>query len=182
MTPMLSEGRQPAIAGRVHRQGKIGVKPDDLLPAVTLHSTAGREVDVAAEATHRHVVIVFYPGDREGLRYPELAGCTAEACAFRDHLDTLRGLGAVLSGVSLQSTERQRQFVEREHLSFELLSDDQKKLVSALGIPIWISNAGEEFVTRTTVVVSKGGHVAAVFEDVDMVGHVEGVIEVVRQL
>ncbi len=154
---MLSEGRRPAIAGRVHRQGKIRVKPGDLLPSVTLHSTAGREVDVAAEATNRHVVIFFYPGDREGLRYLELAGCTAEACSFRDHLVTLHKLGAVLFGVSLQSTERQRQFVEREHLSFELLSDGQKKLVSVLSIPMWVSEGGEECVARTTVVVAKGG-------------------------
>jgi peroxiredoxin Q/BCP len=166
----------------VSRQGKVQTKPGDLLRSVTLHSTSGREVDVAAEATHRHVVMFFYPGDREGLRYPELAGCTVEACAFRDHLDTLCGLGAVLFGVSLQSTERQRQFVEREHLSFELLSDDQKKLVSALGIPMWICEAGEECVARTTVVVARGGRVAAVFEDVDVAGHAEAVIEVVRQL
>jgi len=166
----------------MRRQGRIKIRPGDLLPSVTLHSTAGREVDGAAEATYRHVVIFFYPGDREGLRYPELAGCTAEACASRDHFDTLRGLGAVVFGVSLQSTERQRQFVEREHLSFELLSDDLKKLVSALGIPMWISEAGEECVARTTVVVAKGGRVAAVFEDVDVAGHVEAVIELLRQL
>jgi peroxiredoxin Q/BCP len=164
------------------RQGKVQTKPGDLLPSVTLRSTAGREVDVAAEATHRHVVMFFYPGDREGLRYPELAGCTAEACSFRDHLTTLHKLGAVVYGVSLQSTERQRQFVEREHLSFELLSDDQKRLVSALGIPMWVSEGGEEFVARTTVVVAKGGSVTAVFEDVDVAGHAEAVIEVVRQL
>ncbi len=166
----------------MRRQGRIKIRPGDLLPSVTLHSTAGREVDVATEATHRHVVIFFYPGDREGLRYPELAGCTAEACSFRDNLTTLHKLGAVVYGVSLQSTERQRQFVEREHLSFELLSDDQRKLVSALGIPMWVSEGGEEFVARTTVVVKKGGYVAAVFEDVDTAEHVEAVIEVVRQL
>jgi len=166
----------------MRRRGKIGVKPGDLLPSVTLHSTAGRDVDVVAEATNRHAVLFFYPGDREGLRYPELAGCTAEACSFRDHLATLHKLGAVVYGVSLQSTERQRQFVEREHLTFELLSDEQKKLIHALAIPMWISEAGEEFASRTTVVAAKGGSVAAVFEDVDVAGHVESVIGVVRQL
>ena len=166
----------------MRRQGRISIRPGDLLPSVTLHSTAGRDVDVLAEATSRHVVLFFYPGDREGLRYPELAGCTAEACSFRDHLTTLHKLGAVVYGVSLQSTERQRQFVEREHLSFELLSDEHKKLVSALGVPMWVSEAGEEFVARSTVVVAKGGCVTAVFEDVDAAGHVEAVIEVVRRL
>ena len=180
----LAEGEvmKGAIWGQMHRQGRISIRPGDLLPSVTLRSTAGRDVDVVAEATHRHVVMFFYPGDREGLRYPELAGCTAEACAFRDHLGALHKLGAVVFGVSLQSTERQRRFVERERLTFELLSDEQKKLVHALGVPLWISEAGEEFTSRTTVVAAKGGSVAAVFEDVDVAAHAESVIEVVRQL
>ena len=170
------------VVGRVHRQGRIRIQPGDRLPSVTLHSTGNRDIDLAAEAAVSHVIIFFYPGDREGLRYPELAGCTAEACSFRDHRSTLHRLGAVEFGVSLQSTERQRRFVEREHLNIELLSDEQKMLVNALGVPLWVSQAGEEFVVRTTVVVAKGGRMTAVFEDVAVDGHVEAVIEALRWL
>ncbi len=169
-------------AGRVYRRGRVRIQPGDLLPPVTLHSTGDRDVDLAAEAAVRHVIIFFYPGDREGMRYPELAGCTDEARSFRDHLPTVHGLGTVVFGVSLQSPERQRRFVERELLNIELLSDEQKMLVNALGIPLWVSQAGEEFVARTTVVVAQGRRVAAVFEDVEVDGHVKAVIEVVRRL
>ncbi len=176
------EGTTGEVVGRVHRQGRIRIRPGDRFPSVTLHSTGNRDIDLAAEAAVYHVIIFFYPGDREELRYPELAGCTAEACSFRDHRSTLHRLGAVVFGVSLQSTERQRRFVEREHLSIELLSDEQKMLANALGIPLWVSQAGEEFIARATVVVAKGGRVAAVFEDAIVDGHVEAVIEVVRRL
>jgi peroxiredoxin len=107
-------------------------------------------------AQEHHLVLFFYPGDREGLRYPELAGCTAEACAFRDHLFQFRQSGAVVYGVSLQPVERQRGFVAREHLTFPLLSDQSERLVRALGVPVWESESGERFAVRTTVVVARG--------------------------
>lgn len=149
---------------------------------VTLRSTAGRDVDLAIAAGNSHVVLFFYSGDREGFRYPELAGCTPEACSFRDHLSRLHALGAVVFGVSLQPPERQQQFVEREHLTFELLSDEQQQLVEAFDIPLWISETGEAFSSRTTVIVEKGGRIAHVAENVDVKRHIEVVIEVIQRL
>src|SRR5947209_3248341 len=145
--------------GQVHKEGQIGVKPGDQIPAITLPSTTGRNVNLATEAANKDIVLYFYPGDGEGERYSELSGCTFEGRSFRDHLDEFRRLETEVFGVSLQTTERQKQFDEREHLNFELLSDSSKKLVRALGIPLWISNAGEEFVSRNTIVIDKGGRV-----------------------
>ena len=166
----------------LRRRGVTRVKPGEPVPSVQLPSTGGRLVDLATEAVNSHIIVFFYPGDREGLRYPELIGCTPQACSFRDRLDQLRELGAVVFGVSLQDTERQRQFVEREHLTFELLSDKDRRLVNALGVSLWISSAGEEFTVRTTVVVEKGGRVARVFEDVIVEAHLDAVIQTLRVL
>lgn len=131
------------------------------------------------EADENWVVLFFYPGDREGLRYPELKGCTPEACAFRDALHNFQEAGARVFGVSLQSTDRQREFVDREGLTFELLSDARRELVEAWGVPLWVSEAGEEFVVRTTMVVAPGGRVVHVFEDVEVEGHVDAVLEAI---
>jgi peroxiredoxin Q/BCP len=174
--------REVRNKGKVSCRGQISVKPGELLLPVTLYSTAGREVNLAAEADNNHVVLFFYPGDREGLRYPELAGCTSEACSFRNHLATLRALGAIVFGVSLQPTERQQQFVEREHLTFELLSDEKQQLVQALGIPLWISFTGDAFTSRTTIVVEKGGRLTHVFKHLNPDRHVKAAIEVLRRL
>lgn len=171
-----------STSGQVQLKGQIGVKPGDQIPAITLPSTAGRKVNLATEATNKHIVLFFYPGDGEGERYSELSGCTSEGRSFRDHLDEFRAPETEVFGVSLQTTERQKQFAEREHLNFELLSDSSKELVQALRIPLWISNAGEEFVSRNTIVVEKGGRVAYVFENVKKEGHVEAVLDVIRRL
>lgn len=91
-------------------------------------------------------------------------------------------MGAAIYGVSLQPVERQREFVEREHLTFALLSDRGEGLVRALSIPVWESAAGERFAVRTTLVVARGGMIAHRFADVRAEGHVAEVLEAVRGL
>ncbi len=158
------------------------ITPGERLPALSLPSTDGDQVNLGQVMQDSHVVLFFYPGDREGLRYAELSGCTAEACSFRNLIHTFRSLGAAVFGISLQPTERQREFVEREHLNFPLLSDGGEALCQALGIPIWVSDQGERFAMRTTIVVERGGTVAQVMAPKDVSGHVEEVLAAVRTL
>lgn len=91
-------------------------------------------------------------------------------------------MGAAIYGVSLQPVERQREFVEREHLTFALLSDRGEGLVGALSIPVWESAAGKRFAVRTTLVVARGGMIAHRSADVRAEGHVAEVLEAVRGL
>lgn len=154
-----------------------------MLPHVSLPATSGRDIELTSEAQDRHLVLFFYPGDRDGLRFPELSGCTAEACSFRDYGTELHALGAAIFGVSTGTVARQRAFVEREGLTFELLSDPRCELIDALGIPLWHSrDNAEEYVSRTTFVVRRGGLIATIFEDVSVAGHVEAVLGAVRSL
>jgi peroxiredoxin Q/BCP len=170
------------MATRLERRGTLRVRPGDRLSAVSLSSSSGRDIDLVAAADQAHLVLFFYPGDREGLRYPQLAGCTPEACAFRDSLADFVAAGALVFGVNLHSAARQREFVEREGLGFELLSDADHLLTNALGIPIWRSQAGEEFVTRTTIVVRRGGEIVHVEEVAEPVEHVSRVLALVTRL
>jgi peroxiredoxin len=54
---------------------------------------------------------------------PGARGCTPQTCSFRDHHRELLELKAEVFGVSTQTTEYQREMVERLHLPFEILSD-----------------------------------------------------------
>ena len=62
-------------------------------------------------------------------------GCTPQSCAFRDHHADLRALGATVFGLSTQTTAYQQEAAERLHLPFDLLSDADLKLASALRLP-----------------------------------------------
>ena len=54
--------------------------------------------------------------------------------------------------------------------------------MTQLGVPLWTSEDGEVFVSRTTIVVRRGGAIAKIFDDVQPIGHVVDVVSSVRAL
>lgn len=73
------------------------------------------------------VLLYFYPKDMT-------PGCTVEACSFRDNLGSLKKLGVVVLGVSVDDVKSHKKFVEKESLNFPLLADVDKKTVKAYGV------------------------------------------------
>jgi peroxiredoxin len=116
--------------------------PGSQVPSVRLASTGGRVVDLA-EVAERPVVFFFYPrtgepGKAAGPEWdaiPGARGCTPQSCGFRDlHRDFTR-LAVAVFGVSTQDSGYQGEFVERNHVPFELLSDRDLLLTRALRLP-----------------------------------------------
>jgi len=140
-------------------------------PDVALPSTAGRSVSIG-DVPAEWVVVYFYPRtgrpDREPLggaqawnAIPGARGCTPQACSYRDHYRELKALGAEVFGVSTQDTAYQREAVERLHLPFELLSDEQRELATALRLPTF-DVEGMTLIKRLTLLV-RGGRIARCF-------------------
>ena len=102
------------------------------LPSVPLPSTGGRLVDLAA--LRGRTVVYAYP--RTGRpdqqipkgwdQIPGARGCTPESCGFRDRYGAFGRLGAAVFGLSTQSTEYQREAVDRLRLPFELTAQLRK--------------------------------------------------------
>src|SRR5438270_6038865 len=112
------------------------------LPDLALAASDGSEVNLA-RLKGRTVVYIYPRTGRPGQPLPEgwdgipgARGCTPQSCGFRDHFAELKRLGvAQLYGLSTQSTEYQREAVERLHLPFAILSDADLKLTGALNLP-----------------------------------------------
>jgi len=112
------------------------------VPSVRLQSTAGRWVDLG-EIAERPVVLFFYPrtgepGKAAGPEWdaiPGARGCTPQSCGFRDLHREFVARGVSVFGVSTQDTVYQREFVERNHVPFEMLSDCDLALTRALRLP-----------------------------------------------
>jgi peroxiredoxin len=83
---------------------------------------------------------------------PGARGCTPQACAFRDHHRELADLSAQVFGLSTQSTDYQREIVERLHLPFEILSDSGLRATTALRLPTF-EVSGEHLLKRLTLIV-----------------------------
>lgn len=128
---------------------------------VSLPSTTGRSVDVAAEPGW--VVVYCYPmTGRPGTALPTgwdeipgARGCTPQSCAFRDHARELSELDARVFGVSTQTTSEQVEAVERLHLPFELLSDSDLSFATALRLPTFNVD-GKVMLRRLTLILRDG--------------------------
>jgi peroxiredoxin len=142
--------------------------PGSTVPAVKLPSTLGGELDLAEEARERLVVYVYprtgTPGQPllEGWDdIPGARGCTPQSCAFRDTQAELAGHGAALIGISTQTPAEQREFAEREHIPYPLLSDDELRLADAMGLPTF-ETSGLHLYKRLTF-VAEAGEIVKVF-------------------
>jgi peroxiredoxin len=140
------------------------------IPALALESTGGR-VDLADLAAGLLVLFV-YP-HATGLPdspvpgwdlIPGARGCTAQACAFRDHHERLRNLGAEVAGLSVQAVEQQRRFASRVGLQYRLISDPTRRLARAVDLPTFTAE-GQAFYRRLTL-VARRGEVVKIFSPV----------------
>ena len=86
---------------------------------------------------------------------PGARGCTPESCGFRDYAGDLSAVGAAVVGVSVQSTDDQREAAQRLGLPFPLLSDVDLKLADALLLPTFVAG-GVALLRRLTLIVRLG--------------------------
>ena len=132
------------------------------IPSVALPATDGTEIDLSS--VPGRVVVYAYP--RTGIPgvenpdgwdlIPGARGCTPQSCSFRDHFADLKALGVGhLFGLSTQDVTYQREVVERLHLPFPILSDEQLRFTRAMRLPTF-RTAGMTLLKRLTLVISNG--------------------------
>lgn len=108
-----------------------------------LRSTSGETVDLAG--LPGRTVVYCYPRtgrpDQEIPKgwneIPGARGCTPQSCAFRDHYAELKAAGALVFGLSTQTTDYQREAADRLRLPFSLLSDADLGFAKALRLPVF---------------------------------------------
>jgi peroxiredoxin Q/BCP len=109
------------------------LKIGDPVPQVAAEDQDGKIVNLAEVAGNRYFLVYFYPKSFT-------PGCTAQACSLRDAYEELQSKGVKVVGVSLDAVQTQKKFQDKERLPFELLSDREKKVTSAFGVPILLNS------------------------------------------
>ncbi|HEX5375139.1 MAG TPA: peroxiredoxin, partial [Solirubrobacterales bacterium] len=138
------------------------------LPELQLPSTLDGPVDLAASGQERLVAYVYprtgMPGQPSPVSWddiPGARGCTPQSCAYRDSLAEFSALGATVMGISTQSPEEQREFAEREHIPFPLLSDGDLRLRDELRLPTF--EVEDMTLYKRLTLVAEAGKIAKVF-------------------
>ena len=131
------------------RQVRVGKRAPDF----TLPAQSGEPVRLRDLIGRKAIVLYFYPRD-------ETAGCTAEACAFRDSYEAFTDAGAEVIGVSSDSEGSHQRFAAHHRLPFLLLSDVDGAVRERYGVAKWLGL----FPGRVTFVIDREGIVRHIFE------------------
>ncbi|GAB3078521.1 thioredoxin-dependent thiol peroxidase [Pedococcus soli] len=142
------------------------LSPGDAAPDFTLPDDQGGEVSLSG-LRGRKVIVYFYPAAMT-------PGCTTQACDFSDNINTLRGEGYEVLGISPDSPAKLAKFREKDGLSITLLSDEDRAVMDAYAAFGEKKLYGKtvEGVIRSTVVVDEEGVVSHAFYNVKATGHV----------
>jgi peroxiredoxin Q/BCP len=144
----------------------------DKAPDFTLPSQMGDKVTLSEYFGKKSIVLYFYPKD-------ETAGCTREACKFRDRYEVFTSLGAEVLGVSSDSLESHKSFATHHGLPFLLLSDEDGKVRELYGVP---STMGI-IPGRVTYIIDTKGIVRHIFNSqFQPEKHIEEALKILEEL
>ncbi len=144
----------------------------DPAPDFTLPSQSGSTIGLKQLLGDKAVVLFFYPKDNS-------AGCTAEACSFRDSYEVFKEAGAEVIGISDDSVTSHEGFAAKNRLPYTLLSDEGGKVRKLYGVPTSLG-----FIKgRVTYVIDRAGIVRHIFNSqmkFDL--HVSEALHIIKQL
>lgn len=140
--------------------------PGDKAPAFTLPDADGNNVSLA-DYRGRRVIVYFYPA-------ASTPGCTKQTCDFRDNLGDFTTAGLNVVGISPDKPEKLATFRDAQGLTFPLLSDPDREVLTAWGAYGEKQMYGKtvQGVIRSTFVVDEDGKIVVAQYNVKATGHV----------
>jgi peroxiredoxin Q/BCP len=144
----------------------VRLQAGDPAPDFTLPDADGKPVSLS-DFRGRRVIVYFYPA-------AGTPGCTKEACDFRDNLAALNGAGLDVVGISPDQPAKLAKFRDAEGLTFPLLSDPDRSVLTAWGAYGEKTMYGKKVlgVIRSTFVVDEDGKIEQALYNVKATGHV----------
>lgn len=145
-------------------------------PAFTLQDQDENKVKLSS-FLGQWVVLYFYPKD-------DTPGCTREAIAFTEENPDFNGLDAVVLGVSKDSCQSHRKFIEKHNLGITLLSDPDHAVMEKYGAWGEKKNYGKTTMgtIRSTVLIDPKGVLAYRWPTVKVDGHADAVKKKLKEL
>jgi len=148
------------------------VKVGEIAPDFTLHNQDDEPISLSDYTGKSNVVLFFYPKDFS-------PGCTSQACHFRDNYEDFTDLGAVVIGISGDSVESHKKFLDEYLFPFTLLSDKGDVVRKLYG-----ATKGFGLLPgRYTFIMDKNGVIQHIFtSETNMKKHTDESLRILRQI
>ncbi len=151
------------------------VKEGNKAPDFSGKNQEGQLVKLSSFKGIKNIILYFYPKDMT-------PGCTTEACDFRDQYKKFKN--TTILGVSIDPPERHKKFIVKYSLPFDLIADENKKIVEKYGVWQEKKLYGKTFmgIIRSTFIIDKDGVIKKIFTKVKVKGHVEEVLQFLNKI
>jgi len=151
-------------------QNKTALKEGMDAPDFTLEDAYGKTYVLSSYEGKTPVVVYFYP-------QANTSGCTKQACGIRDDWSKFQKNNIQVLGISVDSKEEIRKFIDDYNLNFPLLSDTNKKVSEDYGV---LKENGKD--KRVTFIIDKKGKIAKILNVTDIDSHAEEVFNTASKL
>ncbi len=124
-----------------------------MAPDFTLKNQYGEEVSLSS-FRGKKVVLYFYPKDNT-------AGCTKQACAFKQNYGAFKQRDVEVIGISKDSVKSHQNFMNKFDLPFILLSDPDTLVIQAYDVWKEKKLYGKTYmgIVRTTYIIDETGKI-----------------------
>ncbi len=145
-------------------------------PNIKLPATGGQEIALK-DLRGSNVVIYFYPKDNT-------SGCTKESCEFKAQHLKFKRRNTIVLGISRDSLASHERFKEKYSFPFDLLSDPDEKACKAFDVIKEKNMYGRKYmgIERSTFLIDERGKLRNEWRKVKVKGHVEAVLDAVKDL
>jgi peroxiredoxin Q/BCP len=126
---------------------------------------------------NKNLILYFYPRDLT-------PGCTTESNEFNDNLNKIKKLGWNVVGVSRDTMKSHEKFIDKYSFKFPLISDEDEKVCKMFDVIKEKSLYGRKYmgIDRSTFLINREMEVLNVWRNVKVKGHVEEVINFIKEL
>jgi len=146
------------------------------VPTFKLDAT-GEQIIKLSDLKGKNIVVYFYPKD-------STPGCTTEGQNFRDNNTKFKRRNTVVLGVSRDSIKSHENFKSKQKFNFDLLSDPDEELCNIFDVITMKNMYGKKVrgIERSTFLIDDKGVLRKEWRKVKVDGHVEEVLEAIKEL
>jgi len=152
------------------------IKKNKLAPSFKIPSSNNNEFELK-KIKNKFLVIYFYPKDNT-------LGCTNEAKDFSKFYKEFNKLNCEIIGVSKDTIESHKKFINKFKIPFQLLSDEKNIMLKKYGAWGEKSMYGKKFmgIKRTTVLIDPKGKIIKIWNNVKVTDHAKEVLNFLKEV